>query len=172
MIESIDEALRNGKIRRDILEKFMSKLQPLGPPPNPLVDIRTPCITYKGPLNSDFYTIFNASNKDLGYNIKTYGHIVAYLLLVGERGLEQVQHLCGVRWCVNQNHLTLGNAADNGKHASKTRAQSKPDQQSWKLSEPDRIMIRRLYWIETRSVEDLCGMYEVSKATIYRVLNL
>jgi hypothetical protein len=150
----------------------MSKLKPLGPPPNPLVDIRTPCITYNGPLNSDYYTVFNVSNKELGYKIKTYGHIVAYLLLVGERGLEQVQHLCGVRWCVNQNHLTLGNAPENGQHASKTRAQSKPDQQSWKLSEPDRIMIRRLYWIESRTVQDIAEMYEVTKSTVYRILEL
>jgi len=170
VIRSIDVALQDGRIRRDILSKFQQRCQILGVPPNPLVQINTPCILCSGPSNSDGYKIFNARNKQLGYDIRVLSHIVAYLLFSGPRGSQQVQHACGVKYCANHTHLTLGMHLQNAVHASKTRAKSVPTNITWKLSEPDRIRIKTLRFINNYPIDMLCEMFEVTAATIYRVL--
>lgn len=171
MITSIDEAIKDPRIRRDILKKFRARCETLDVPPNPLVKITTPCILCSGHRTPNGYKMFNARNKTLGYSVRVGAHIVAFLLFEGERGDSQVQHLCGVKYCANHEHLTLGGPKENGEHASKTRAKSMPDNKTWKLSEPDRLEIKTLYYVDGYPIELLCDMFEVGKSTIYRVLN-
>jgi len=170
MIRSIDEALEVGPIREDILRKFKEKLEPLYFAPNPLVNLTTWCELCRGPSNSDGYKIFNASDIRLGYDIRTKAHIVSYLLFIGPRGDMQVQHLCGVRYCANYNHLTLGYAKQNGQHATKTKAKSDHSKHSWKLSEVEKITIKDLYYINNYPIDVLMEMYEVSRSTIQKLI--
>jgi len=170
LIKSIDVALQDGRIRLDILTKFQSRCETLDVPPNPLVQINTPCILCSGPSTPSGYKQFNARNKQLGYDISVSAHIVSYLLFRGPRGNQQVQHQCGVKYCANHNHLVLGMHPQNGKHASKTRAKSVPTNISWKLSEPDKIRIKTLRLIHNYPIDMLCEMFEVSPTTIHRVI--
>ena len=172
MIRSIDVALQDGRIRLDILTKFQQRCEILDIPPNPLVQVQinTPCILCSGPSTPGGYKQFNARNKQLGYDISVATHIVAYILFRGPRGSQQVQHLCGVKYCANHNHLVLGMHPQNATHASKTRAKSVPTNKSWKLSEPDKIKIKTLRWIHNYPIDLLCDMFEVSQNTINRVI--
>ncbi len=171
MITKIDEAIKNPTIRRELIEKLEAKFRWIGPPPNPEVDITTRCRIYEGAINDANYMRFQVSNVDLDYKIDTTSHIASYVLYRGDRGDKQVQHLCGVRHCANPAHLTLGYNKKNGVHASKTRAKSNPLQKSWKLSEPDKIRIRNLSYIEGWSNDLLAETYEVADSTITRILN-
>jgi len=170
MIKSIDEALKIGPIRRDILKKFQDRLEPLHLPPNPLITLDTWCQLCSGPSNSDGYKLFNASDIRLGYEVNTKAHIVSYLLFVGARGNQQVQHLCGVRYCANHQHLTLGGPRKNGQHASKTKAKTDHLKGSWKLSEPDKIQIKNLHFSHGYPISILMEMFEVSRPTITRII--
>ena len=171
MIKSIDAAVRDPIIRLELIKKFESKLKWIGPPPNPLVDIKTRCRLYNGSIDDSDYIRFQVSNKKLGYHLDTKAHIAAYVLYVGERGTMQVQHKCGVRHCANYEHLILGMHGENGTHASKTRAKSNPLQDSWKLSEPDKIRIRDLAFSKGYRPTLLAEMFEVSLTTISKILN-
>ncbi len=170
MIKTIDEAVMDPIIRLELIRKYEHKAKWIGPPPNPLVNITTRCKVYYGSINDSNYMRFQASNKLLDYSLDTVSHIVAYVLYVGARGSLQVQHKCGVRHCSNYEHLILGLHGQNGTHASKTRAQSKPNQDSWKLSEIDRIDIRDLSFSKGYPTVLLADMYEVTVATITRAL--
>lgn len=170
MIKSIDEALKIGPIRLDILNKFEAKLEWLYLAPNPLITLDTWCKLCSGPSNSDGYKIFNASDIRLGYRVSTRAHIVAYLLYVGPREDQQVQHKCGVRYCANYQHLILGDHEKNGQHASKTKANSDPSKKSWKLSEPNKIKIRNLHFSSNYPIDILMDMFEVSRPTIVRAI--
>ena len=170
MIKSIDEALEIGPIKLDILRKFQAKLEPLYLPPNPLITINTWCQLCSGPSDSDGYKLFNASNVGLGYKINTKAHIVSYILFVGPRGNQQVQHLCGVRYCANYQHLILGGHRENGQHASETKANSDHSKKSWKLSEPDKNQIKNLHYSHGYSISILMEMFEVSRSTISQII--
>ena len=170
MITSIDEAVKIAPVKLDILKKFESRLEVLDKPPNPLVKIDTTCILCSGYSTPDGYKMFFAQNKRLGYKIKTKAHIAAYLLYVGPRDDQQVQHLCGVKYCANYDHLCLGDEQKNGQHASITRAKSDHSKKAWKLSEPDRHKIRQLHWLNGYPVSELADMYQVSKQTIYNII--
>lgn len=170
MIKSIDVALQDGRMRRDILAKFQLRCERLDVPSNPLTQIDTPCILCRGPSSPAGYKLFNAQNKQLGYSISVFTHVVAYLLFKGPRGNQQVQHLCGVKYCANYEHLILGMHPQNAKHASKTRAKSVPTNKTWKLSEPDKIKIKTLRLIHNYPIDMLCEMFEVSQSTINRII--
>lgn len=172
MITKIDKAVKVPAIRLDLIQKFESRLNKLSPPSNPLVNINTPCVSFVGPSDGDGYKIFNAQKIKLGYLISCKAHIASYLLYIGERtdGL-QVQHLCGERHCINPSHLNLGTPKQNQEHASKTNAQSKPFQKTWKLSQPDKIQIQKLHYINNYSITLLAEMYEVSTQTISKIVN-
>jgi len=169
LITTIDEAVKIGPIRLDILKKFEMRSETLSKPSNPLVKIDTACSLCSGP-GEQGYKIFNASDVKLGYNISSKSHIVSHLLYVGPRNGKQVQHLCGVRFCSNPTHLCLGNAKQNGQHASKTKAISDHSKKSWKLSEPDKERIRRDYWVHNNTITELAEMYEVHVSTIRRII--
>jgi len=171
MITLIDEAINIPIIRLDILRKFESKLEILDKPPNPLVKIDSACILCSGHSIAEGYKLFCVSNKYLDYKIRTKTHIASYLLYNGPRGGKQVQHLCGVRYCANPQHLTLGNPKQNGEHASITRAKTDHSKKSWKLSQPDKQKIMELFWIHDYSKKELAEMYKVDYSTIHRITN-
>lgn len=170
MITLIDEAMENGPIRLDILNKFESKRWQLGKPSNSLVPIYTRCSLFLGPMEADDYILFNVSDVNLGYDISSKAHIAAYLLYVGKRNGKQVQHKCGVRFCSNPDHLTLGLHQKNGQHASQTKAVDDFSKQSWKFSKPTKDKIKLLYWTEKHSIKLLSEMYEVSQSAITRII--
>ena len=171
MIKSIDEAVNIPPIKLDLIEKFESRLHDLDVPSNPLVNINTRCILCTGHTRPSGYVKVNFSNKELGYKVEVKTHILSWVLFRGLRNGQQVQHLCGVKFCANPAHLILGQAPQNGTHASITRAISKPHNKSWKLSEPDRVRIRNLHWIHKYDIDELMDMYNVSETTIRNVLN-
>jgi hypothetical protein len=175
VITSIDEAMEIPAIREDIMLKFDSRCEILGVPPNPLVKIYSPCVYCSGHTDSDGYIIFSVKNKELDYKIRTKTHIAAFLLFKGSRikkgKKEQVQHLCGIPYCANHDHLILGGPKRNGVYVSKTKYRSKHHQQSWKLSEPDKDKIRYLKWVCGYSNKLLSEMFGVSTQTVHRILN-
>ena len=82
-----------------------------------------------------------------------------------------VMHTCNNRKCFNPGHLKVGTQSENMQHAILTgRLVPKPPTYSGKVSERDRQEIRQEFQNKT-PVSKLCAKYQLSRATIYRIVS-
>lgn len=168
----LDEAIKNPEIKKDLQRKFENRLQIGTIPSNKLCNVDTPChYLNRGHIRKSNYMVVHFSNKRLGYHLPNVrAHILAFLLYIGDRLDFQINHTCNNQWCVNPAHLVTGGSKPNIRHASGTKENHTPDQESWILSQPNRIEIRNLKWLDGLSSSYLAEKFHVSVTAINKVL--
>jgi hypothetical protein len=118
------------------------------------------CWLWSGPTSEGRYGAFNFDRKHIR------AHRYAYEVFKGPIGDKYVCHKCDVTWCVNPDHLFLGDQFDNMRDAQlKGRLGVKTGPRKAQLSVSDVRQIKRSIQDREKS-RDLAKRYGVSEQLI------
>jgi hypothetical protein len=147
------------------IERFLNKVDKNGP---------SGCWIWTAAKSTNDYGKFSVGN-----HRSDYAHRVSYKLFVGKipKGL-QVNHLCGVKLCVNPDHLEAGDQTENMRHCVHihkmhyTPALSGENHGRAKLTKEEVNSMREEYRAGITSYPKLAKKYNVGVSQCFRIIKM
>jgi hypothetical protein len=160
--------MKDDAFRKEVATKFESKLHVLSRPRAPVVYLYSPCICRIGGRTREGYSVFSITYNGTLY--KAYGHVLSYMLYRGPVTDDQVNHLCQHEFCVNHEHLVIGNAEVNAIHSTLNR-QGVPKHLKTRNTSTDEVReIRRLEFEENWPTHALAEKFDKHPSTIRAIV--
>jgi hypothetical protein len=159
-------------IQHELLRRIFANSIKVPAPTNILNDLTPTCLIpnhfIKPGSNVYAKTHTTFSTVYPGYSFVFKPHHVMWWAVKGSNNGEQIQHECGIPYCREITHLTLGLNPKNGGHASVTRKPSHivDGQVTWKLCSLDRMLIVTLRETWGLSFNNISSFLNINPVTV------
>ncbi len=160
-IKIIDEHMENIDFHDKARSSFESKIVVTGIPKWPVSPLTSKCKVYNGSRTAEDYCLFKMNYEGKEYKIRA--HLLSHMLYKGPVGDSLGLHLCQNNYCVNHEHIIVGDQEENMRHAIVYRSPPPGHNDTWIYSWSDVKVIRRLYLIFKFTYEEIAELYGEGK---------